>query len=339
VVTTFGGVGEETARDGDADAPDAAAETGAVKRDPKLYFKLPYPVQSVTTYDKRGRFVNTRSTTVQTADNAQIIVELFAMWRVEDPLEFFRRFSNAPGAEEAHYDAAEAEITNMLATAVGETSKYAMSDLFTTDPGGSKLPELERRILESVRTALSADRQGGGNLGVAVDLVGINRILLPEETTQRVFQRMAASRDRIASEYNEQGTAIATAITSQAEADAKKIRAFAERLASEIRADGIFAAAQYLEEQNQVPELAVFLRNIELMQDAMSRRMTLILSEADFGFGIFSPSTVASLEPGELPYDLGGRATASRAASTEVRRDGTRADENGSLNSEGVDRE
>ncbi|MEM7622295.1 MAG: SPFH domain-containing protein [Planctomycetota bacterium] len=315
VLTTFGGVSGD----------DGEGESSAVKREPGLYFKLPFPVQSVTTYDRRGRFVETKSTTVQTADNAQIIVELFAMWRVEDPLEFFRRFSNAPGDEEAHYNAAEEEIKNILATALGETSKYAMSDLFTTNGGGSRIPELEQRILESVRAAVSTDRSSGGDLGIAVDLVGINRILLPQETTQRVFERMAAGRDRLASELNEQGTAIATAITSQADADAKKIRAFADRLASEIRADGIREAATFLEAQNELPELAVFLRNIELMEEAMSQRMTLIMSQADFGFGIFGLDTVASLKPGQFPLDLPGGSTLTAVRGDEDVRGSRRA--------------
>ena len=309
VLTTFGGVRGESGQGSDADSPSKA-----IKSEPGLYFKLPF-AQNVITYDKRGRFIQTRSTTVQTADSSQIILEVFAMWRVEDPLTFLRRFNNAGVSEDDHYEAAESELKSMLATAIGETSKYTVSDLFSTEAGSSKIPELEARILESVqaqvRTQISSSAEtdaasgtASAGLGIAVDLVGVNRILLSKDTTGKVMERMAASRRRLAQELKQQGEAEATAITSQAEADAKKILAFTERLASQIRASGIREAAVYLEEQNQQPELAVFLRNLEMMRGTLAQRMTLIMSEDDFGFRVFSPDFVSEVPAGELPIQF-----------------------------------
>ncbi len=290
VVTTFGKAGEN-----------------AVVSTPGLKFKWPYPIQSVTKYDTQVRVLQTQSQTQQTADDAQIIVEAFAAWRVSDPLAFFQRFSNAGGRAEDHFAQAEDILRTSLRSALGETSKYRLDELFNADPSKNKLGELEGRIHDLLtHGGGEGDQQQGGlsEYGIEVALVGINRVLLPEDTTKEVIKRMGANRDRLAQELESQGAARATAIRAKAEADARKIRAFAERRAAEIRAKGEAEASVYLKQQASNPELAVFLQNVEMMRKAMAKRFTLVLSASDFGMGLFSPSALEGLAPGEFPTKL-----------------------------------
>lgn len=296
VVTTFGRAGEH-----------------AVKEEPGLKFKWPYPIQSVTKYDTRVRVLQTRSQTQQTADDSQIIVEAFATWRVSNPLWFFQRFSNAGGRAVDHYAAAEDILQTTLRSALGETSKYRLDELFNPDASRSKLGELEGRILALLASDMgvvsSMDEAGAGPRGLAeygieVTLVGINRIVLPEDTTSKVIERMGANRDRLAQELESQGTARATAIRAKAEADARKIRAFAQRRAAEIRSKGEDEAAEFLAQQASDPELAIFLQNVQMMREAMAKRFTLVLSASDFGMGLFSPTALEGLEAGEFPIGL-----------------------------------
>lgn len=292
VVTTFGKAGEN-----------------AVVSKPGLKFKWPYPIQSVTKYDTQVRVLQTQSQTQQTADDAQIIVEAFAAWRVADPLAFFQRFSNAGGRAEDHFAQAEDILRTSLRSALGETSKYRLHELFNPDPAQNKLGELERRIQDQLTHGGENAGGGGGGgglseYGIEIALVGINRVLLPEDTTKEVIKRMGANRDRLAQELESQGAARATAIRAKAEADARKIRAFADRRAAEIRAKGEAEASEYLAQQSSNPELAVFLQNVEMMRNAMAKRFTLVLSASDFGMGLFSPSALEGLAPGEFPTRL-----------------------------------
>ncbi|HHN79153.1 MAG TPA: hypothetical protein ENK11_10855, partial [Phycisphaerales bacterium] len=279
----------------------------AVVSTPGLKFKWPYPIQSVTKYDTQVRVLQTQSQTQQTADDAQIIVEAFAAWRVSDPLAFFQRFSNAGGRAEDHFAQAEDILRTSLRSALGETSKYRLDELFNADLSENKLGELEGRIHDLLtHGGNKGDQQQGGlsEYGIEVALVGINRVLLPEDTTKEVIKRMGANRDRLAQELESQGAARATAIRAKAEADARKIRAFAERRAAEIRAKGEAEASVYLKQQSSNPELAVFLQNVEMMRKAMAKRFTLVLSASDFGMGLFSPSALEGLAPGEFPTKL-----------------------------------
>ncbi len=286
VVTTFGRAGED-----------------AVITEPGLKFKWPYPIQSVTKYDTRLRVLQTRSQTQQTAEDSQVIVEAFATWRVSNPLVFFQRFSNAGSQAEDHFEQAEDILRNVLRSALGETSKYRLDELFNADPSKSKFAELERRVFEEVAGGGEQDRDLS-DYGIEVAMVGINRVVLPEETTDKVIQRMGAVRDGLAASLESQGDARATAIRAKADADARKIRAFAERRAAEIRAKGEDEAAEYLAQQSIEPELAVFLQNIEMMKNAMAKRFTLVVSASDFGMSLFSPSALEGLGAGELPITL-----------------------------------
>lgn len=291
------------------------ADEGSVVTEPGLHFKAPYPIQAVTKYDTRVRFLQTRSETQQTADDRQLIVEAFTTWRVEDPLKFFQRFSNAGEREADHYRRAEDILRSALRSAMSETSRYRMRELFTSE-GDSKLPELEARVLR----AMAGEGVGGQTLaaaGIKVETVGISRVVLPEETTTAVFERMGADRDRLVKTIEAQGISSADAIRSSAEAKAEAIRAFANARAAEIRTRGDIEAAKYLALMNEHPELARFLRNMELIGSAMSRRITLVLPTNFPGMGLFSPDALSELRPGEIPdagFDAWLRQQASEPA-------------------------
>jgi membrane protease subunit HflC len=280
-----------------------ATESSAEASEPGLRFKWPYPIQSVTKYDTRQRFLQARSETQQTADNFQIIVEGFATYRVSDPLAFYRRFSSAGNRSADHFRQAEDMLRSRLRSALGETSKYRMNELFAEQAGASRLGQLE----EAVFGLISGRSEAGESLseyGMEVTMVGIDRIVLPEETTKNVMERMKENRARLATEFSSEGQAIARAIKASADADAQRIRAFAESRAKEIIARGEQEAAQYLAQQNTHPELAIFIQNIEMMREILARRVTLVLSVKDFGMRLFSPSALRDLAPGQLPTGM-----------------------------------
>jgi modulator of FtsH protease HflC len=276
---------------------------------PGAHFKWFYPVDSVTKYDTRMRFLQARSETQQTADNFQIVIEGFATYRVSDPLSFYRRFSSAGPRAIDHFREAEGLLRSRLRSALGETSKYRMEELFDPTVGGSKLGQLESTVLELM--AGGVGRDGGtragealADYGIEVTMVGIDRVVLPELTTKSVMDRMEGNRSRLASKYTAEGAALAQTIRASANASAERIRAFAQSRAKEIIAQGEQEAAQYLAQQNTHPELAIFLQNLELMRDALARKVTLVLSTDTFGMQLFNPGVADELGRGEFPVGI-----------------------------------
>ncbi len=309
VVTTFG---------------KASAES--THRDPGLKLKWPYPIQSVTKYDTRIRFLTTRSETQQTADKRQIIVEAFCTWRVSDPLVFFQRFSNAGEREEDHFRQAEQNVHSTLRSAVAETSRFTLPDLFTLNVEESKLPELEARILQTLKVREAEGGQGTlAQYGIEVAEVGISRIVLPEQTTANVFIAMEAARSALITELQSRGESEATSIRVSAETAADRIRAFADRRAQEIMSEGETEAAQWVAKMNEHPELAVFLRNVQFLRNALTKQATLLLSTSDFGMQLLDMQRLSDLKPGDVPAPSAAteearvRAAGNTPASPEAR--------------------
>lgn len=291
VVTTFG----------------KAAE-GTEAKKPGLHFKLPYPFQSVTKYDTRLQIVKTRGETQQTSDDKTIIVEAYCLWRVSDPLKFFTRFGNAGDRAEEHFGQAEDQLRGRLRGALTLTGRYELSDLFGKD--GSKLPELERAMMTRLQggdgDTAPGEAQANASLdglGIEVVEVGISRVLLANEITERVIERMIANRNRLVREIESRGQAEAESIRSNAEANAQRIIAFAEQRANEIMAKGDREAAQYIAAMKDNPELAIFLKNLDMMRNALAKQTTLVFATDTPGFGLIEPTALDGLGDREVPVD------------------------------------
>lgn len=277
------------------------ADEGSVVSEPGLKFKLPTPFQSVTVYDRRARFVQARSETQQTADDRQIIVESFLTWNVKDPLKFYKSFRSGSSSDSLeHYRKAEDTLRSFLRSALSEVSKYRLNELFAAQQGASKLPTLEQDILARLR----GSQESGGNVdqyGMEVALVGINRIVLPEQTTSEVFNRMTESRNRIAAEAEGEGQAAATKIRSEADNAARRIRAFAELRAAAIRDRGDIEAAEHLRGLNEDPQLAVFLKMVDFLREGIGRVATIVVPTDMPGMNMFSLEEMGRAADGKLP--------------------------------------
>ncbi|MGQ0626675.1 MAG: SPFH domain-containing protein [Phycisphaerales bacterium] len=282
VVTTFG-----------------RADGSSVVKEAGLYAKWPYPIQSVTRYDTRARFVESRPETQQTADNRQIILTAYVTYRVDDAMSFYRLFSKQGSSPTKHFEAAETILSSRLRDAMSETAKFRFDDLFSQGADGTGLIKLEERIKAQLNT--DATGRSMKDYGIQILTVGISSTKLPEETSKAVAQRMAQTRQKLAQEAVSRGEAERNKIKSGAEADAQKIMDFASRRARTIQAQGELEAKKYVDRQKDNPELAVFLKNVELVRDAMSRKFTLVLPVSMPGMSLFTPEALEQLRTGKVP--------------------------------------
>jgi membrane protease subunit HflC len=277
------------------------ADEGDVITDPGLKFRVPL-ANDVTVYDTRARYIEARLEQQQTRDNRQIIVESFLTWRIADPLLFYQRIGRAAGdTARQHYEEADDLLQTQLRSGLSAVSKYELSELLTTDPAGSRLAELERDVLGRLTSPGEGGGASLGDYGIEVQFVGINRIELPEQTTEQVFERMRKTRERLAASAESEGQAEADKIRAEAQSAAQRIRDFAELYAAEIRARGDREAAQYFAQLREEPELAVFLENVEFIRDGLGKRATLVLPTDMPGMMLFSADAFLRASRGEVP--------------------------------------
>lgn len=281
VVTTFG-----------------RADESSVKTEPGLGLKWPYPIQSVITYDTRARFTETKSETLATADNRQVILQTYLVWRVEDPLTFFRSYGNGGAREVDHVRQAEETLRAKLRSALAETSRYRLTDLLNAGQGGSKLGDLEAGILKSLTGTDGGALQASGIRAVSV---GIESMELPQAVTEAVFKSMQATQEKLSGAEGKRGETEAANIRNKANGDAQKIMAFGSAKAEVIRAQGDQEAAEYLALQKEDPRLAVFLQQLRFLREATSRQTTLVLPLSMAGFELLNPKVQEQLSKGNVP--------------------------------------
>lgn len=267
------------------------ASDGDIKKNAGLYFKWPYPIQSVTTYDTRQRVAQGRLEQQQTADDQAITVECFATWKVVDPLKFFQRFSNTGARAADHLEKARSQIESNLRATSAMVSRYRMNDLFNAAQGASKIPELEASMLQALR---STDATGASltDYGVEVTSVGISRIVLPESVTTAVFEAMKQRRLTLAKETESRGEAEAATIRQDGQTQASRIRTFADNRAQSLMTQGDHESAPFLRQMGEHPDLAVFLENMAFVRNAMAKRATLVLSSSMPGISVFFPDAM-----------------------------------------------
>jgi len=286
------------------------ADAGSVKSTPGLGFKLPSPVETVTTYDIRPRISQVKLETQQTKDSRQIVVESYCVWKVTDPLKFFQRFNSAGSRTADQFKLADETVKSNLRSAMGAVSRYEMGELFSGDPKADGLGQLEKDILRALKTSgTAAGEITLATMGLEVMDVGISQVSLPQETTNKVFERMAAVQERKAKEISAQADSRATSIRTRAEQDARRIEAFAKQLAAEIMRKGDEEAKPFYDQMKSNPRLAQFLIECQMLKEVYGKQETQLVIPVNFpGLRLLKPDAVNDvLKNGQIqPPSAGG---------------------------------
>lgn len=258
IVTTFG----------KATPPDAATDdSGSIVTEPGLYFKAPAPFQNVASFSRKLNILEDQAEEFQTADQNSVIVRTFLAWRIEDPYSFFITLNNVDNAQQ--------KLRPLLADLRGVISEYTFDEMVNLDADQIKLAEIEAKAADRLRQQLAAIEPG---YGISIEQFGIRRILLPESTTEKVFEQMKTTQERLAQAARSEGDAAAKTITTEAESAKQRILAFAERRANEIRARGESEAAEYYKTFAQDEAFATFLRKVETWKNTLSNNTTFVIS-------------------------------------------------------------
>lgn len=249
-----------------------------------LYRRWPWPIQRVYRYDHRLRTLQGSFEEALTADGKNILLSLYAGWRVADPIRFLERVG---GVEQA-----EANLDGLLRTfknsAVGQ---YRFSQLVNTDASLLRGEELEQRVLDQAKP------QALDRYGVELQFVGIRRLGLPEAITQSVFERMRAERQALTDRYRSEGEGEAIRIRAGADSARDQVLARAEADARRSRAAGEAEAAAQFKVFEKSPELALFLRKLDALEETLKSKSTVVLSSDTQPFDLLRGGTNALPKP------------------------------------------
>lgn len=250
--------------------------------DPGLYFKWPWPVDTVHRFDTRLAFHDTRLSEALTQDKRNVILPVFLAWRIADPLKFLQALGTT-GAAPTKLDSLATSARNAL------LGRYDFQELVSTDPAKVKLAEFEQRLTEAIRPqALAA-------FGIAIEQVGIKRIALPEANTLYVFERMKAERGQYAAKFRAEGRREAEELRARTDAERTVMIAEAQKFAEETRGQAEADAAKiYAEAHAKDPQFYQFLRELETLRKVTRENTTLILDTDTAPFNQLKPAAPAA---------------------------------------------
>ena len=246
------------------------ADAGSVQTDPGLKFRLPWPIHKVTHYSKRLQLLEDTVEELQTADGKSVIVKTYLTWRIENPFDFYVTLKDPAEAQR--------QLSSRLREIRGLISRYRLDQLVNLDKNAIKLAEIEDQAKATLEKSLA---QSG--YGLKVESVGIYKIVLPESTTQKVFETMITTRERLSENALQEGQAQASAIRSEAESARERILAFAERRAQAIRAQGDREASTQYQSFAKNEEFAIFLRKVDALKKMLDHNTTFVLSAESLG--------------------------------------------------------
>jgi membrane protease subunit HflC len=256
-----------------------------------LKVKIPF-VQTVNAIDKRILEWDGNPSDMPTKDKLYISVDLYARWRITDPLQYFLRLRDERSAQSRLDDILGSEIRNAVAKheliEIIRTTKdrVPLRDALLTaaerqQEMGSLVPIRKGREIveqEIFKEAAEKIRVFG------IDLLDIRfkRINYNESVRPKIYDRMISERRQIAERFLSEGNGEAARIRGNRVRDLNKIESEAYRQVEEIRgvADAK-ATAIYSKAYNQTPEAVTFYeftRTMQAYKSIITEDTTLVLS-------------------------------------------------------------
>jgi len=254
-----------------------------------LHIKMPF-IQKANFFEKRWLEWDGAANQIPTKDKKYIWVDTYARWRIEEPLIFFQRVRDERGAQSRLDDIIDGETRNIVAS-------YDLIELVRSTNREFEITEelefiLDKEAIRKINTGrekiaemiLSKSSEITKEVGIELRDVRIKRINYVDEVQQKVFDRMIAERQRIASKYRSEGDGRAAEISGQKERELKKIQSEAYRQAQEIKGKADAEATKiYAQAYNRDPEFYQFMKTLETYRKIMDQKTWLLLStEAEF---------------------------------------------------------
>jgi len=248
-----------------------------------VHFKTPF-IQKANYFEKRWLEWEGDPNQIPTKDKKYIWVETYCRWRISDPLRFFQRVQDERGALSRLDDIVDGEARNAVAN-------YDLIEIVRSSnrvfEQSEEAPLTDSSVLAKIalgrdkiaRIILEKADKITPEFGVEIRDVQIKRVNYVDEVQKKVFERMIAERQRIASKYRSEGDGKSAEIRGQKERELKRIQSEAYRKAQELMGKADAEATRiYAQAYNLDPELYQFLKTMESYRTSLAKETWLILS-------------------------------------------------------------
>ena len=256
-----------------------------------LKIKIPF-IQEVNPIDKRVLEWDGSPSDMPTKDKLYISVDLFARWRIVDPLQYFLRLRDERSAQSRLDDILGSETRNAVA-------KHELIEIIRTTKDrvplrdsllagsqqelkmGSLVPiQKGRKLVEAEIFNAAADKVEV--FGIELLDIRFKRINYNQSVRPKIYDRMISERRQIAERFLSEGNGEAARIRGNRVRDLNKIQSEAYREVEEIRGLADAKATEiYAKAYNQsarAVEFYEFTRTMQSYKSIIANNTTLVLS-------------------------------------------------------------
>lgn len=233
---------------------------------PGIHFKTPF-LDDARYFDSRILTMDAEPQPFLTKEKKYVVVDSFVKWRIEDALKYFVTV----GGQESDARRRLEQVVNS-----GLRDEFGKREV-------KKVISVDRHKIMEILTE-NTDREAR-KFGIVVTDVRIQRVDLPDEVSQSVYQRMKAERSRIANELRAQGAEAAEKIRANAERQRQVLLAEAYGRAERVRGEGdARATALYGTAYGRAPEFYSLYRSLGAYKESFKSKEDILIVDPSSDF-------------------------------------------------------
>ena len=234
--------------------------------EPGLHWKVPF-INNVRYFDARVQTMDADPESYLTAEKKNLRVDSFVKWRVRDVHQYYTRLQ---GSKLNARSRLSQQVNDSLRQEFG---KRSVQEVISGD---------RKLIMETVQKVMNDE---AATLGIEVIDVRLKRVDLDSSISERVYQRMAAERQRVAKELRAQGEEVAEEIRADADRQQTILLADAERDAEVIRGEGdATATAAYATTFGKDAEFYNLYRSLNAYKSSFNSKQDLMIVDPSSEF-------------------------------------------------------
>ncbi len=190
--------------------------------DAGLHVKVPF-IDSIKKFPDKIMLYDIQPSEVLTADQKNMTVDSYVMWKISDPLTFYKSLGSINTAELRLDALTYNALKNLMGT-------LYQSDIINMDEA-SERNDIYEGIAGNVKELATT-------YGIDIIDVKIKRFDLPEDNEQAVYARMISERNQIAEKYTAEGELEASLIINDTDKEVNIVKSDAAAEAAALEAEG-----------------------------------------------------------------------------------------------------
>lgn len=256
-----------------------------VVTDPGLNFKTPF-IQTVNRLEKRLLPWDGDPENMQTRDKKRIFIDVWARWRIVDPMKFFQAVRTEQRGYKILDDLVDSAVRDVVARynlievvrSSNRELQYETEELAKDAAAGREMITAGRAKMEAeILQVASAELKE--RYGMELTVVHVKRINYIESVRREVYRRMQSERLRIAQLFESEAKEEQNRILGRMRKELDVIEGEMEQRSAEIRGEADAEVIKISAEgYSKSPEFYEFLRSLEAYKKTLRRGTRLILS-------------------------------------------------------------